>query len=95
MAAREVLGPERFLDVHHRDFVARPMATLERVYDWLGMPLNEELRLRFDAWAARNTTGAHGQHRYDPDDCGLPADAIRSDYGFYTSAFDIDLGLGA
>jgi len=95
MAARAILGPERFLDIHHRDFVRHPMATLERVYDWLGLPLSDGLRASFEGWLARNAAGTHGAHRYAPADYGLSADAIRSDYAFYTSAFDLDMGVRA
>lgn len=35
IAARSRLGEERFLDVHHVDLVRDPMATIERVYDFL------------------------------------------------------------
>jgi len=92
MAAREKLGQDRFLDVHHRDFVAAPMATLERIYDWLGLPMSDELRARFDDYATRNSSGAHGAHRYTPEEYGLSAAAIRDDYGFYMKAFGLDTG---
>ena len=37
IAARERLGDDRFIDVHHRDLVADPVGTLRRVYDFVGL----------------------------------------------------------
>jgi hypothetical protein len=91
MAARAKLGPGRFLDVYHDDFVARPMEVLERIYDWLGLDIPDALRTRFEWWRAKNASGAHGAHRYSPEDYGLLAAAIREDYRFYADAF----GIGA
>jgi Sulfotransferase family len=90
--AREALGPERFLDVHHAAFIARPMEELERIYDWLGMPITGEVRAKFETWLAANFSGAHGTHAYTAEEYGLSADAIRADYDFYISAFGVACG---
>ncbi|MCP1471709.1 hypothetical protein J3E64_003422 [Sphingobium sp. OAS761] len=95
MTAREILGPDHFFDVHHADFLANPMATLDRIYGWLGLPMSDGLRARFREWFAGNGSGAHGAHSYTPEQYGLSADAIRGDYEFYTRAFGIDTGAKA
>jgi hypothetical protein len=95
MAAREALGPGRFIDVHHTDFVSRPMAEMERIYVGLALPLTDKLRGTFEAWLARNHSGAHGAHRYTAEEYGLSAEAIRDDYDFYIKAFDIECRLQA
>lgn len=92
MAARDVLGPDRFLDIHHTDFLAAPMTTLDRIYDWLGLPLCDALRTRFEDYAQRHSAGTHGAHRYTPEQYGLSAAAIRDDYAAYIRAFDFDTG---
>ena len=92
VAAREKLGPDRFLDVHHAAFIANPMAELERIYDWLGMPITAEVRAKFESWLAANFSGAHGTHRYTAEEYGLSADAIRADYDFYIRAFGVECG---
>jgi hypothetical protein len=92
VAARERLGPERFLDVHHAEFVAKPMAVLERIYDWLGLPLTDATRVRFERWRAEHDSDAHGGHRYSAADYGLSAEAIREEYDFYIRAFDVEIG---
>ncbi|MEZ4333600.1 MAG: sulfotransferase [Myxococcota bacterium] len=92
MAARERLGPERFLDVHHAEFVAKPMAVLERIYAWLGLELTDSTRTAFEGWRAKNHSGAHGAHRYSAAEFGLSTEAIRADYADYVRTFDVEIG---
>lgn len=92
MAARQRLGPERFLDVHHREFAAEPLAVLERIYAWLGLSFSDATRRRFERWQAQNEAGAHGGHRYSAADYGLSPESIREEYDFYIRAFDVEIG---
>jgi hypothetical protein len=90
--ARRRLGPARFLDVHHSEFIARPMEVLERIYDWLGLELTDSVRNSFESWREDNRSGVHGAHRYTPEEYGLSADAIRADYDFYIREFNVECG---
>ena len=36
------------------------MEELTRIYDWLGLPINDALRVKFESWLATNHSGAHG-----------------------------------
>jgi len=90
VAARERLGPERFLDVSHVEYSAKPMAVLERIYDWLGLPLSGATRVRFEGWRAENASGVRGAHRYSAADYGLSADAIREEFDFYIRKYDVE-----
>lgn len=90
--ARRRLGPERFLDVHHVDFVARPMDVLERIYAWLGLELSVPIRMKFETWREVNHAGAHGAHRYTPEEYGMSADQIRADYDFYIRKYGVECG---
>jgi hypothetical protein len=92
MAAREKLGPDRFFDVHHEEFVKKPMVVLERIYDWLGLELTEPTRAGFERWRQQNPSGAHGAHRYTAAEYGLSTAAICEEYDFYTRAFDVEVG---
>lgn len=89
IAERACIGEDRFLDVHHRDLVADPMATVRRVYDWLGMELKTDVAQSILLWQDANALGAHGAHRYTAEQFGLTADQIRSDYDFYIRHFDV------
>ncbi len=92
MAAREKLGPDRFFDVHHAEFVTAPLAVLERLYDWLGLALDDATRAQFEAWLAEHHSGAHGAHRYTAAEYGLSTEGILADYDAYVRTFDIGVG---
>jgi Sulfotransferase family len=89
--ARGRIGEDRFLDVHHRDLVADPKGTIRRVYGWLGYELTPEVEQTILDWQQKNRMGASGTHRYTPEQFGLSAERIRSDYDFYIRHFDVAL----
>ena len=89
IAARDKLGEDRFIDVHHRELVADPFGTLARVYEFLQLPLREAVVQSLTDWQQRNQPGAHGAHRYSAEQFGLEAAQIRKDYDFYIDRFDV------
>jgi hypothetical protein len=91
MAARARLGEDRFFDLQHTEFVADPMGSLERVYDFLGLDLTRETRAKMQAWHAANRSGVHGTHRYTAEQFGLSADQLRSDFRAYIERYDVPL----
>jgi hypothetical protein len=86
---RSRIGEGRFLDIQHRDFVADPRKTVHLVYEWLDLPLTDEVSKKIFDWQETHTMGAGGTHRYTPEQFGLSADQIRSDYDFYIRHFDV------
>ena len=93
IAARERIGEDRFLDVHHHQLLADPMGTVARIYDHLGLELIPTIAQAMADWQATNRSGAHGTHRYTPEQFGLSAAQVRSDYDFYIRRFDIDIDV--
>jgi hypothetical protein len=89
--SRKRIVDDRFLDVQHRHMTADPMGTLDRVYDFLQLELSGATRKAMEEWHEANRSGAHGIHQYSSEEFGLSDDRIRSDFAFYTSAFDIPL----
>jgi hypothetical protein len=89
IAARAQIGEDRFFDVHHREFVADPFGTLERIYRFLGRELRPHVRQKMQAWHAANQSGAHGRHRYTAEQFGLSTAQLHSDFDFYMRRFDI------
>jgi hypothetical protein len=87
--ARRRIGEDRFLDVHHRDLVRDPKGTIRRVYEWLGYELTPAVEETILDWQQENQMGAAGAHRYTPEQFGLTAGQIRSDYDFYIRRFDV------
>lgn len=89
IAARARIGEERFFDVHHRTLIADPMGTMRSVYEFLGLELLPEVEQSLLDWQQANRSGAHGTHRYTPEQFGLSKAQLRSDYDFYVRHFDV------
>jgi hypothetical protein len=89
--ARARLGEDRFLDVHHTELVTDPLGTVRRIYDALDFELTPSVAQAIVDWHETNRTGAHGTHRYTPEQFGLSTAQLRSDYDFYIRHFDIDV----
>ena len=87
--ARQRLGDDRFLDVHHDEFVADPMTTIDRVYEWLDRKVNDEARAKMLEWFERNRSGAHGAHRYTLEQFGFDAVGLRASFANYIDHFGV------
>ena len=77
MAARSILGESRFIDVQQSELDAHPIQTAERIYDFLGLELNDSVRSAMARWSDDNRRGARGEHKYGPDEFGLSVEDIR------------------
>ncbi len=86
---RQRIGEERFLDVHHQDLVDDPKSSIRRIYTWLDLELTPEVEQAILEWQEANRVGASGTHHYTPEQFGLTAKQIRSDYDFYIERFDV------
>jgi hypothetical protein len=95
ISARARLGPDRFLDVHHRRLVTDPRGTVRQVYEFLGLDLTSTVERAILDWEAANRVGAHGVHHYTAEQFGLTAAGVRDEFGAYIRHFDIDLEEGA
>ncbi len=92
LASRDRIGEDRFIDIHHPDLNRDPLGTLARIYDFLGLELTQAMRDSVTAWLAKHRSGAHGEHRYTPEQYGLTAAGIRADYDFYIKRFGVHTG---
>jgi sulfotransferase family protein len=86
---RARIGEDRFLDVHHREFIADPQGTVRRAYEWLGLELRPDVAQTIWDWQDAHATGAQGRHRYTAEQYGLSVQQIRSEYDFYIRHFDV------
>lgn len=92
IAARERIGEDRFIDIHHHDLNRDPMGTLQRIYGFLGIDLTQSMRDAVTQWLATHRSGAHGEHHYTPEQYGLTAAGIRADFDFYIKRFGVKTG---
>jgi hypothetical protein len=77
------------LDVVHGDFHHDPMATIARIYAFLGLELAPEVAAAMTARNAAAPELSHGQHHYAAADFGLSEDGIRERFGDYLDRFDL------
>jgi hypothetical protein len=91
IAARARIGEQRFHDVHYRELVLDPLGVLRRIYAFLELPLRPPVEHAVVEWQRRHRVGAHGTHRYSPEQFGLSAAQLRSDFDFYIRHFDVAL----
>ncbi len=95
MADRDVIGEHRFLDVTQQEMETDPLATADRIYDFLGLDLAPATRQSMAEWAAGNQRGARGPHRYTAETYGFRPAQIRLAFGNYIERFGIDVEKGA
>jgi Sulfotransferase family len=86
---RARIGEDRFLDVHHRELVDDPKGSIRRIYTWLDLELLPDVERSIAEWQETHRMGAGGTHRYTPEQFGLTAKQIRSDYDFYIERFGV------
>jgi hypothetical protein len=89
LSARDRAQPEQFLDVAYEDIVRAPLATVERIYEYLGWTLSEEARAAMNAYLAANPKNKHGVHRYSLSQYGLDPATEKARFADYCERFDI------
>ncbi len=89
LAVRDRAPPEQFLDVSYESIANDPLATIERVYDFLGWPLTSEARHAITAFLAANPRHKHGVHRYTLEQFGLSRAAEATRFRSYCERFGI------
>jgi hypothetical protein len=87
MAARAVIGEERFVDIGQPELQADPIGTAERIYDFAGLHLDANVRTAMADWSAQNTAGSRGEHRYSAEEFGLTETQIRAEFAEYLDRF--------
>ncbi len=80
---------ERFLDVAYTDLVAAPLATVERLYAFLGWPLSSDARESMARFLSVNPKDKHGAHHYGLSDFGLDRALETQRFARYCERFEI------
>ena len=80
---------ERFFDVAYADLVAAPLATVERLYEFLGWPLSSETRESMASFLSENPRDKYGAHRYTLADFGLDRARETQRFARYCERFEI------
>ena len=87
LQAAEILPAERVLHLHHREITARPLESVEQVYQHFDLPFPEAAQRRIAAAVARRPRGGYTVNRYDPSEFGLDLAALSRRFEAYSRAF--------
>jgi len=93
IAARDRHPDHAFHDIHYRDFVRDPMATIRALYAFEGLELSDVVAQAMQAAIARHAAArSHaGPHVYRLADYALDEAAIDRLFGDYIARFDVAL----
>ena len=73
--ARKYIPADQLLVLPYAELSAAPLATLERIYHWLGVPISEAFRSRLEqALAAQRSYTS--PHRYSLEEFGLSREDV-------------------
>ncbi len=87
---RDLLPPDRSIDVVFHEFMADDIGMVERIYARAGLPMTRAARGRLDAFMAENPRGKHGRIGYDlRGDFGLDPAAVRARFDYYFARFPV------
>jgi hypothetical protein len=89
LAVRDRSPAGQFLDIRYEEIEARPIETVERMYEFLGWPLTGTARARMEAFLAANPKNKHGVHRYSLEQYGLDRKREQARFAAYCERFDI------
>ena len=89
LTVRNRARAERFFDVSYDDIVSAPLATVERVYEFLGWTLSDEAQRAMGEYLDANPKNKHGAHRYSLAEYGLDRDTEIERFARYCKRFDI------
>lgn len=91
VADRDLVDPERSIDIRFADFMADDRGAVAAFYRAAGVELPAPVAERFDRYLAANPRGKHGRIDYDlAGQFGLDPDRARERYGFYLERFGIE-----
>ena len=87
---RELLPPERSVDVLFHEFLANDVGTVAAIYERAGLPMTDLARRRLDTFMTDNPRGKHGRFTYDlRGNFGLDPEAVRARFTEYCDRFSV------
>lgn len=87
MRDRDVLGPERSMDLPLESFLADQTGTLERVFALAGIELTDSARTGAREYLDSHAKGHLGTVDYRPEAVGLSTDDLRARFADYSTRF--------
>jgi hypothetical protein len=86
---REQLPEDRFVDLRYADFVADPIASLERVYEQLNLTFTAAARSAMAEYLRAHSQHSEGAHRHSLEQFGIDPASESRRHASYRERFDI------
>ena len=87
IAFRDAGRGDRFLDIWYLDSVKSPVATVEKIYAFLGRELTPVAEEKMRAWTEANAREKRATHAYSLEQFGLSEASIARDFAAYRDRF--------
>jgi hypothetical protein len=95
MAARDIIGADRFIDIGQAEIQDDSIGVAERIYALAGLDLEDGVRDAMAQWSRKNKSGARGQHKYSAEEFGLSRGQIHEAFADYLDRYGGYCGLNA
>ncbi len=86
-AARERIGPHRFIDIKYEDVVNAPLDQARPVMAKLGIPMTKEAEAAMTEWLQENARDKRAAHHYSLEQFGLTTELLEKDFESYRKRF--------
>jgi len=90
MQARDRLPADRFIDVDYRAVGRDALGEARRVYDWLGLALDEDAERAMRQWLRDNAREKRAPHEYGLAEFGFTREGLAADFADYRARYLVD-----
>ncbi len=89
MAVREQYPEAQFYDLHFADFVADPMAQVQKAYQQFGIDWTPECEAALRQWSEDNPQHKRGKHSHSGEQLAVSKEQIQERFASYINRFNV------
>ena len=78
------------LDIDYLEMTGDPLFVVEKITEFLELPLGSDTRYKMSEYLLRNRKGKHGSHRYSPELFGLSEKGIDTAFIDYIKSYNLN-----
>ena len=84
IAFRDETDSDQFLDLAYTDLVKDPLNTINQIYKWLGVDINNEIQSNVSSWLENSSRKRSGKaHHYSLEQFNLTEKIIQNEFNHY------------
>lgn len=88
---RKQYPENQFVDVYFEDYVADPVAQMERAYKHLGIEWTDAAEQGMRGWHDDHPQHKHGKHKHQAAPLGISREQIHERFATYLNAYDVQV----